>query len=283
MDKLIGYMQHHRYLGELFTFLVAFAESLPIIGTIVPGSITMTAVGIMIGSTILPPVQTICWAVTGAFIGDYIGFWLGAHYKSRVKTFWPFSKYPKWLDKGQVFFDKHGIKSVIIGRFIGPVRSTTPLIAGLMEMSFWKFVCAAVPSAIIWAVVYVLPGVFIGALSLEVPHGKATEVVLFGLGVIVLLWGAFWLIQFSFKQIVKGISSLIDHWWDWLNRHPKPHAFIQWITRRPHPADHNQLTMIIMSGVFFVLFLLVFQRLPHIPSPYQHLKFLPLLNFAQSP
>src|SRR3990167_2952406 len=258
MESLISFMQQHRYLGELFTFLIAFAESLPIIGTIVPGSLTMTAVGIMIGSTILPPIPTLSWAVAGAFIGDYIGFWLGTHYKSRITEVWPFSRYPSWLNKSQAFFEKHGVKSIIIGRFIGPVRSTTPLIAGLMDMSIWKFFAAALPSAILWAILYVTPGIILGALSLEVPHGKATRVILIGFGCILLIWGVFWLIQFSFRQIGKGINALIDYWWDWLNRHPKPHRFIQWITRRPQPNDHHQLTMMLISAVSFALFLVLF-------------------------
>ena len=265
MESLISFMQNHRYLGELFTFLIAFAESLPIIGTIVPGSLTMTSVGIMIGSTILPPIPTLAWAVAGAFIGDYIGFWLGAHYKTRITQFWPFSKYPKWIEKGQDFFEKHGIKSVIIGRFIGPVRSTTPLIAGVMDMSMWKFFAAALPSAVMWAILYLTPGVILGALSLEVPHGEATRVILSGFAIILLLWALFWLIQFSFRQIVGGVNHLIDYWWDWLNRHPKPHRIIQWITRRPQPTDHRQLTMLVMAIVTGVLFLalLVMVKLGH--------------------
>ncbi len=49
-----------------------------------------------------------------------------------------------------------GIPGVFIGRFFGPLRAAVPLIAGILEMDYWKFQLANVLSAMLWA--YVLPG-----------------------------------------------------------------------------------------------------------------------------
>src|ERR1700730_18599141 len=142
IHSLINYLHLHPHIGWLMVFLIAFSESLPLLGAIIPGSVTMTAIGALIGSGAMPFTATLLWAIFGAFCGDYLSYWLGAHYKDRIRMIWPFRKYPHWLSLGENFFQKHGGKSVIIGRFFGPVRSAVPLIAGLMDMSSLRFIIA---------------------------------------------------------------------------------------------------------------------------------------------
>ena len=108
LQPIIQYLQNNPRMGEVFAFFIAFSESLPIIGTIIPGSVTMTAVGTLIGASILPGFSTLMWASLGAFCGDCIGFWLGRRYKDNIRNIWPFRKYPKWLKISEDFFHKHG-------------------------------------------------------------------------------------------------------------------------------------------------------------------------------
>ena len=163
------YMELHPHMGIVFAFVVALAESLPLIGTIIPGSITMTAIGILVGRNIIPGLPALFWATIGALVGDTVGFWIGKYFNDDLRKIWPFRKHPKWLTKGEAFFTKHGGKSILIGRFVGPARSSVPLIAGLLKMNWGRFFLAAVPSAFLWAVAYMVPGVLIGAISLELP------------------------------------------------------------------------------------------------------------------
>ena len=55
IQPIMEYLRHHPYLGLAVTFIIAFVESLPLLGTLFPGSVTMTAIGVLIGSTVLPP------------------------------------------------------------------------------------------------------------------------------------------------------------------------------------------------------------------------------------
>jgi undecaprenyl-diphosphatase len=66
------------------------------------------------------------------------------------------------LRNGEAFFYRHGGKSVLFGRFVGPVRPVIPVVAGMLGMGPAHFAVLNVLSAIGWALVYILPGVFFG-------------------------------------------------------------------------------------------------------------------------
>lgn len=249
------YLQTHAYLGPLFVFIIAFAESLPLIGTIIPGSVTMSVIGILAGRGIIPISSMLLWASLGAFFGDAIGFWIGKHYNERLRYMWPFKKHPKWLQLSEDFFAQHGGKSILIGRFVGPARSSVPLIAGLLKMHWSRFLIAAIPSAILWAIIYMLPGILIGAISLELPHGVTTKFMLIGLLIVVFLWLIFWAIQRFFIFLVTLVNQAIDKLWNWLNRHHSSQFFIRLITVQNRPNDHHQLTLLILLVLSFLIFI----------------------------
>jgi len=55
------------------------------------------------------------------------------------------------------------VRSVVVGRFIGPVRPVIPLVAGAMGMQLPLFLAVNVSSALLWSPVYILPGYLLGA------------------------------------------------------------------------------------------------------------------------
>lgn len=258
LHEILLYLRMHPHAGEFFTFLVAFFESLPIIGTIIPGTVTMTVVGILIGTNALPCAKTLIIASLAAFVGDCIGFAVGYWYNERLRTVWPFRKYPRWLEMGESFFKKHGGKSIIVGRFFGPARSTVPLIAGLLQMSWLRFCIAAMPSAALWALMYTTPGILLGALSREAPKGESTKFFLYGLGVIVIIWLVFWLIQHFFIQLARAINEMTDRCWKYLSQKKFGRFLIRFITNQQKPSDHHQLTLFLTALISTVLFLILF-------------------------
>lgn len=251
------YLRQHPHVGELFAFLVAFAESLPLIGTIIPGTITMTAVGFLIGTTAIPGLLTLMIVSVAALTGDSIGFAIGYWYNEKLRNIWPFRKHPKWLTLSETFCKKHGGKSIIIGRFVGPARSTVPMIAGLLRLTWTRFFIAAIPSAILWAIAYTLPGIMLGALSKEVPHGELTKFLLSGIAIIAAIWFVFWVIQHFFMQLARSINRITDKGWRYLSRPKHGNWFIRLITNQQQPDDHRQLTLFIFSCLSAILFIIL--------------------------
>ena len=258
LTSITHYISSNPHIGLICALLIAFAESMPILGTIIPGSVTMTAIGILVGKNALPLGTTLSLAIIGALIGDIFGYWLGRHYQDRIHKMWPFKRYPKMLAMGRAFFQKHGGKSIVIGRFIGPTRSSVPLIAGLLKMPWLNFIVAVIPSATLWAALYLFPGVLLGAVSLALPKGKATTFTLIGLGIIVLLWLIFWAIQRGFVYLANLINRMTDRCWDWLSTHHSTRLIPRLLTSKRDPQDHHQLTLLIFSVILMLLFLFVF-------------------------
>jgi membrane protein DedA with SNARE-associated domain/membrane-associated phospholipid phosphatase len=280
LNNATNYLHHHPQMGILFAFLVAFLESLPIVGTIVPGSITMTIVGVMIGAGLIPGYLTIAVASLGAFSGDLIGFGSGRIFKDRIRTVWPFSRHPKIINISETFIKKHGGKSILIGRFMGVARSAVPLVAGVLHLSWVRFILAALPTAILWAFVYCLPGILLGAFSLEIPPKLLTEYIVFGVIVIVVLWGIYWLIQRFFTNITAFYDRQIDRYWAFLQRHRGSNFIIKYIHNRQNPDSHHQLSRLLLASLCLIIFIIIL--LNALFQSNMMLVDQPMFSFAQS-
>ena len=217
--------QHHIWAG-FFTFLIAFLESLIIIGTIIPGSITMTAVGIMMGAGVMPISISLCLAIAGAFIGDGISYIIGYRYRDTLPHRWPFRLAPKLMNKGKEYFEKHGGKSVFIGRFVGAIRAMVPVIAGMMHMKPWQYFPISFCSAILWAIVYLFPGFLIGYASEALPPGLASHIIIYLFIFLILLWAVYWLAKQITVHLGKNIDHILDNKWSAMRKSTSWH----WLT-----------------------------------------------------
>lgn len=192
-----SWLMAHPEWGIFITFLVSFSESLAIVGSIVPGTVIMTAIGILAGSGIMRVDYTLLSATLGAIAGDSTSFYLGYRFRDRIIQMWPFSHYPRWITYGKNYFEHHGGKSVLIGRFVGPLRSLIPVIAGMMHMKRWHFLTANVISAVGWSIVYVVPGILIGAASSGLSAESATRLFV----LILLLLISIWILSTAFRWL----------------------------------------------------------------------------------
>ena len=101
-------------------------------------------------------------AILGAVLGDSVSYWIGRRFGGGIARLWPFSRNPELLPSGIRFFERHGGKSVFIGRFLGPIRAVIPLAAGIMQMPRGRFWVANVGSALVWAPLLLFAGDAVG-------------------------------------------------------------------------------------------------------------------------
>lgn len=164
-QPIIDWLSAHPNWVVFSIGLIAFIESLALAGIVVPGVLLLFLVGALAGNLTIPLWEVLAAGFAGAVVGDSLSFYIGHFFKDSLRQHWPLSRYPKALKSGENFFSKHGGKSVIIGRFIGPIRPVLPLIAGMLGMSQLRFISFNAFSAIAWSPFYLLPGYLTGSAA----------------------------------------------------------------------------------------------------------------------
>ena len=153
---------YHLWLGPAIA-VAAFLETLVVVGLLLPGVAILFAMGALAGSGFLDLWSVYLWAFLGAVLGDAVSYQLGFYYHIRVRSWWPFYQHPDWLHKGERFIARHGVMSIVLGRFVGPIRPVIPVVAGMLSMPARRFYIANLLSSAPWAVVYLTPGYLTGA------------------------------------------------------------------------------------------------------------------------
>lgn len=188
MDDLIAsttafIVQHGMWTAPIIG-LLAFGESLVLIGLFLPATALMIAVGGLIGRGLVDPVPVILCAIVGAVLGDWISFVIGRKIGPSAFRRRPFLAHRHAVARARLFFRRHGLASILLGRFLGPVRATIPLVAGAAGMNQRRFQIANIASAILWVPALFAPG-FLAARSLGAV--KITEWHVFGLLLLIVL------------------------------------------------------------------------------------------------
>lgn len=186
-DQLLGWISANPHHAGWVIFSVSLAESLAIVGVLVPGVVILLGAGALIGSGVLDFWSMCAWAIAGAIIGDGLSYQLGRHFDYLTERFKWFRLHPDHLQQGKDFFRKWGDVSVALGRFFGPIRAVVPLVAGLLDMPPGRFYLANVLSALIWAPAYLAPGVLVGKTAGADGLGQTMIVVAAVFAVLILL------------------------------------------------------------------------------------------------
>lgn len=207
LDTFLAIAGRHPQAALACVALVAFAESLAIVGTVVPAAVVMFGAGALAGHGSLPLAWTLALAAAGAIAGDALSYELGRHQQERVRA-WPlFRRHQEALRKAEGLIARHGALSILIARFTGAVRAFVPLLAGFARLPAGKFYATNVASALLWAPAHILPGVAFGA-SLHLAEQASGRLALLVLLLVLLVWAAIWLARFTIRIAVPLTRAL---------------------------------------------------------------------------
>ena len=153
-DWVIGLVQTYPTWTALIVFVLAFGESLAFVSLVFPfWAILFLGIGPLLGAAGTLHFWTIASAAAiGAALGDWLSYWLGFHYHDRIQHMWPLKNHPGLIDAGRAFFKRWGAWAIVIARFLGPLRASVPIVAGISEMPWLTFQIANWASAFLWAV-----------------------------------------------------------------------------------------------------------------------------------
>lgn len=148
---------HSDWAGPILG-LITFGESLVVVGAFFPATALMVLAGSLAALGLLDPVQLLFWCIAGAVGGDAVSFWLGRAMGPTGTRHRVLKAHRRSVARARLFIRRYGVLSIVICRFLGPVRALVPTIAGMMSMGHQRFQVANVISALVWVPLMVAPG-----------------------------------------------------------------------------------------------------------------------------
>jgi undecaprenyl-diphosphatase len=172
LDSITGWLTVNPQWLAVAVFVVACIECVAIVGLIVPGIVLLFAIAVLAGSGALSLGETLLLGLLGGLLGDLVSYFLGRHFHQNIRRLPALRHHPEWMSAAESYFQRYGIASLLVGRFIGPLRPMLPMIAGMCDMPFPRFAVVSLVAASGWTVAYLLPGWATGAaFRLPLPEG----------------------------------------------------------------------------------------------------------------
>lgn len=197
-----------KYGGLALLLLVIFAETGLFFGFIFPGDALLFTAGLFCGTGLLP-VNIFLLVISVAFaayIGNLAGYGTGKFLGKKLfqKKDTLFFK-QKHLEKSRAYYNKYGGVSLIGGRFLPVVRTFVPILAGAIDMNFWKFNLFNIIGAVLWSGTLIPLGFLLGK---KVPaSADHVEYIVLGITMItmtIMIWG---IIKESRKEKMKSSNT----------------------------------------------------------------------------
>ena len=161
-----------RFGAELFwiSLVIVFVEC-GLFFPILPGDTLLFALGLFIATGQLdlfpgPVFVELLIAITAltaaAFLGNVVGYEIGRRIGQPLYEREGRIIKRKYFDQTTAFFDHHGNKALVIGRFVPFVRTYITVVAGVTRMQRRRFFLWSLVGAVLWVVSICLLGYFLG-------------------------------------------------------------------------------------------------------------------------
>jgi undecaprenyl-diphosphatase len=169
--------------------VLAFLETGAFIGLVAPGETVVIAGGVIAGQGEIDLVPLIGLVWTCAVLGDTTSFFIGRRLGRRfLEKHGPrVGITESRLAQVESYFERHGGKTILIGRFIGLVRALAPFVAGSSGVAYKRFIPFSIVGTGLWATVFCVLGYIFWQSFDRVAHLAGQAVFAFGVvaGVIV--------------------------------------------------------------------------------------------------
>lgn len=162
IDWMLALLGNYVYFGLWF---VIFAETGLAVGFFLPGDSLLVVSGLFAAANKLNVWLVMLAFFLGSVLGDNTGYWTGRFMgkalfnreSSRIFK-------PSRVQKAHAFFEKYGVKTVVLARFVPIVRTFAPLVVGAAEMPYSTYFFFSIIGGLLWISSMVLAGYFLGGV-----------------------------------------------------------------------------------------------------------------------
>ena len=183
-EHLIELLSQYGLWIYAILFLIVFAETGLVVTPWLPGDSLLFAVGALTaidtsGTLTLPWV--IGLLITAAILGNSCNYAIGRSigppaFSGRYRLL-----KVEYLERTEVFFNKHGGKTVVLSRFLPILRTFAPFVAGVGRMDYGRFQLYNVVGAFSWVLTFVIGGYLFGNIPIIRDNfGVVTLIIIVG-------------------------------------------------------------------------------------------------------
>ena len=223
---------------------LAFLETGAFVGLVAPGETTVIVGGVIAGQGEISLVPLIGLVWLCCVLGDATSFFIGRRLgRTFLLRHGPKIKVDEGrLEQVESYFERHGGKTILIGRFIGLVRAVAPFVAGSSGIAFRRFLPFSIIGAGLWSTLFCVLGyVFYRSLDqVTAVAGKAT--LGFGITVALIAGGVY-----AYRRLRRAESR---------------RALAAWFRRQGRRPALRPL-----AGVFGLIWRIAVRPLVHVAAP----------------
>jgi membrane-associated protein len=166
LDKhLLDLVAQYGAWTYLILFGIVFCETGLVVTPFLPGDSLLFAAGAFAATGAFDLALLLLVLSVAAIAGDAVNYSVGRMLRHRLadRGRLPFIK-PAHLEKTHAFYEKYGVKTIVIARFVPIVRTFAPFVAGVGEMSYRTFSLYNVAGGVAWVLLCTLGGYLFGNL-----------------------------------------------------------------------------------------------------------------------
>ena len=167
-EAIFALVDENVWEAYLVLFLIIFLETGLIVFPFLPGDGLLFSAGVIAASSDMSIWVLVPILIFAAILGNHFNYKIGALIGHRIER-----SHRKLIQKYLVppiiqtryFYQKHGKKSIIIGRFFPVIRTYIPFFAGTVSFDFQIFKKYTIIGSAIWVPFFTFIGYFLGEIT----------------------------------------------------------------------------------------------------------------------
>jgi membrane-associated protein len=152
-----------RWGGYAVLVGIVFVETGLLVGFVLPGDSLLITAGLVAAAGGLHMWWLILLLAAAAIAGDSVGYAIGAQLGPRLFTREKSLLFnPAHVERTRRFYARHGAKTIVIARFVPIVRTFAPVVAGVGQMAYRRFLLYNVAGGLGWVISMTGAGYLLG-------------------------------------------------------------------------------------------------------------------------
>jgi membrane-associated protein len=152
-----------RWGGYAVLVAIVFTETGLLVGFLLPGDSLLITAGLVAASGGLDIWWLNVLLIIAAILGDSTGYAIGARLGPRLFTRERSLLFnPRHVERTRQFYARHGAKTIVIARFVPIIRTFAPVVAGVGQMAYRRFVFYNIAGGMGWVISMTWAGYLLG-------------------------------------------------------------------------------------------------------------------------